>query len=88
MHAELREKVAREISGAPFPSKRSLAKADAIIATLRDALLSDDVVEQFHRTYETFGQSGHLKSFRLSDDHVRACLAAALEKIGAQNVAR
>jgi hypothetical protein len=34
---ELRECLARAISGSPFPSRRSLARADAALAALRDA---------------------------------------------------
>lgn len=41
-----RDELARIISGAPFPSARSLAKADAALAWFRDYLGRDDVVER------------------------------------------
>lgn len=37
-HEELVEKVAREISGAPFPSSRSMAKARDAIAVIYEAM--------------------------------------------------
>jgi hypothetical protein len=36
-HDELRKAVAIAISGAPFPTARSLTKADAALAAIRDA---------------------------------------------------
>lgn len=59
----------------------SRSKADAIIATLRDALLSDEVVEAGARAM-------HVAASRLHLEIARAALTAALAKIGAPNVER
>ena len=47
-----RDELAKIISGAPFPSARSIAKADAIIAWFRDYLGRDDVVERAARAVD------------------------------------
>lgn len=74
----LRDDVASILSGAPFPSARSLAKADAIIQLITTRLTSEEAVEAFHTVYERFGQLGDLKCQRIADDHVRTAIQAAI----------
>lgn len=56
----------------------SLAEADAIIQTITTRLTSEEAVEAFHATFERFGQLGALKCQRISDDHARAVIQAAI----------
>ena len=77
----LEEEIAIILSGAPFPSPRSRDRAKAVLEHFRDRLLSEEAVEAFQRAYETHGQLGHAKTQRAPDEHARACLLAALDRI-------
>lgn len=52
--------------------------SDAIIQAITTRLTSEEAVEAFHATFERFGQLGALKCQRISDDHARTCIQAAI----------
>lgn len=53
-------------------------RADTIIQLITTRLTSEEAVEAFHATFERFGQLGALKCQRISDDHARSCIRAAI----------
>lgn len=53
-----------------------------MLAAAPPPVIDEAMVERFQRAYETYGQSGDLTTFRLKDDHARACLEAALRPGG------
>jgi len=75
----MRERIARAISGAPFPSKRAYAKADAVLAAMAEpteAMKAAAMVEtDKHGYYHTRGYIDHDDA----DYIYRAMLAAAGE---------
>ena len=65
----LREEVAKAISGAPFPSTRSLAKADAAIAIVRPIIERETLERAAAHIEQMFG---HLAWSQDQADSIRA----------------
>lgn len=81
MQGDLREKVAVILRERTAPLEPVGQTADAIIATLREELLSEEVVEAVAQAMHVAASMPHLEI-------ARAALSAALDKIGAPNAAR